>query len=581
MDVAERVARAAPWRSEALARVREWLGLNWPITCVLVAFAGSAFIVPTLAPVATTDDWGYTRSVEILVREGRLTVFPVVAATAVFQIGWGALFALLFGMTLGVMRVATVVMVALGGVGLYALLRELGVQRGRSALGVAAYLFSPLAFVLAYTFMTDSYLTSLLIIATYCYVRGLRPEQVSSSMIVAGSVVAACAFLTRQQGALIPLAVVTYLLLSRRLRPNRAGLGLFLQIVAIPVGATVAYYVWLKYFNDVPNVQTGFLDEARNAGVSGGWRLTRHLLFIALMYLGFFCLPIVIALIPGLRRLVRGMPTGGWILFLGWEPLLILGLATSYLAGRWMPYVPQFVGAGGLGPPDVLGSRPRMFDGRFFDWATFVCAASAFLFALVLCRGFAASLRSHPGAALLLTITLWQVIGIIPPSFHYLRRGYSLDRYLLPLLPLGLCLVLWAARDLRLAQPAAWFVVAVFALFAVAGTRDYLVFMHAVWDMASAANAAGVRNERLDAGAAWDGYHLYTYGLETGITRARTRPGPWWTYFYGKATNSSYVVAGRPRTRYATVWVRPYSSWLQRRPTKVYLLRRYGIPAPP
>jgi len=72
----------------------------WPILFVLALFAATAFIVPTLAPVATTDDWGYSRSVEILYFEGRLTVFPVVAATAVFQIGWGALFALMFGMTL-------------------------------------------------------------------------------------------------------------------------------------------------------------------------------------------------------------------------------------------------------------------------------------------------------------------------------------------------------------------------------------------------------------------------------------------------------------------------------------------------
>ena len=48
-------------------------------------------VVPTLAPVATTDDWAYARSAQILLDEARLTIFPVVAATAVFQIAWGAL----------------------------------------------------------------------------------------------------------------------------------------------------------------------------------------------------------------------------------------------------------------------------------------------------------------------------------------------------------------------------------------------------------------------------------------------------------------------------------------------------------
>ena len=75
------------------ARVRG----HWAVMVVLLLFAGAAVIVPTLAPVATTDDWAYARSAQILVSEGRLTIFPVVAATAVFQVVWGALFGLLLG----------------------------------------------------------------------------------------------------------------------------------------------------------------------------------------------------------------------------------------------------------------------------------------------------------------------------------------------------------------------------------------------------------------------------------------------------------------------------------------------------
>ena len=192
------------WATHQLQKLKP----HWPIILVLALFAATAFVVPTLTPVATTDDWGYTRSVEILYHDHELTVFPVVAATAVFQIGWGTLFAILFGMTLGVMRVATLVMVSLGALALYALLRELGVNRGRSALGTAAYLFNPLTFILSYTFMTDPYFTSLLIGSSYFYIRGLRPDKPDTRAILIGSFIAACAFLTRQQGALIPFAVV-------------------------------------------------------------------------------------------------------------------------------------------------------------------------------------------------------------------------------------------------------------------------------------------------------------------------------------------------------------------------------------
>jgi hypothetical protein len=133
---------------------------NWTLLAVYVAFALAAVVVPTLAPVATTDDWAYARSAQILLNESRLTIFPVVAATAVFQIVWGALFGFIFEPTLGIFRLSTVVITALGGLALYGLCRDLGVARGRGALGVATFLFNPLVFVLAFTFMTDAHVSA-------------------------------------------------------------------------------------------------------------------------------------------------------------------------------------------------------------------------------------------------------------------------------------------------------------------------------------------------------------------------------------------------------------------------------------
>jgi len=66
--------------------------------------------------------------------QGRLTIFPVVAATAVFQVVWGALFSLIFCPTFGAVRLSTVVITAIGAVALYGLCQELGVSRLRSAL---------------------------------------------------------------------------------------------------------------------------------------------------------------------------------------------------------------------------------------------------------------------------------------------------------------------------------------------------------------------------------------------------------------------------------------------------------------
>jgi hypothetical protein len=339
--------------------------------------------------------------------------------------------------------------------------------------------------------------------------------------------------------------------------------------------------LWLRFLNDVPAVQSGFAGEARAAGVRGTWTLVRHLVPIAMAYIGFFTLPLAVALLPGLGRAVRRMRSPGWLLFGAWQALLIGGVAIAWAHSRRMPYIPQFVGAGGLGPPDVRGSRPRLFASPFFDWATIVCAAAALVAGLVLCGALRRSASRRAPAGLVLVVAVWQGIGVLPPSYHYLRRGYALDRYLLPLLPLAVCLVLWAARDLPVVRPAAWAVVAVFAVFAVAGTRDYLVFLDASWRMAEETHASGVARDRIDAGAAWDGYHLYTDGLDRGITRARTRDGPWWVTFYGKASDSTYVVSRTPLPGYSVIGRSSYDQWLWLGDVPVLLLQRITTAKPP
>lgn len=561
----------------------------------IVLFAIAAMIVPTMTDIATTDDWGYTRSVEILLDEGHLRIFPVVAASAVGQVLWGALFALVFGMTLGVMRLSTVVMVALGSIALYAILRQLGVSKGRSAAGMALWLFNPLGFILSFTFMTDPHFISVLLISLALYLRGLRPGHEIGRMIVLGSVVAGYAFLIRQQGAFIPLSVVLWLIASRRLPVSRVGLRRALQVALAPALIVVGYYLWLRFFNDVPDVQEGFLDELLDAGWEGTWLLVQRLPFYAIMYLGVFLIPVVFAILPGFRERLQGRffesPLGYW-LFLGWSGAALTMFFIMTGKGRVMPYMPQFVGPSGFGPPDVRGARRRLIeDGNILPTLTILAILGAILIGLLVLRRIggatqlfrprrpAAGTPENHGAGLVAMVALWQFIGMLPPSYHYLNRGISLDRYMLPLIPLAIALILWSVRDMTLAQPVAWVGIALFAVVSTVGTRDYLVFMDAVWDMGREANARGVENTQLDAGSGWDGYHLYTIMLDEGITKAKSPPGsPWWVYFYAKPTDSTYIVTTDPREHrgYSVIASREYDQWLEDDPVSVYLMWKIG-----
>lgn len=544
----------------------------WPLGVVVATYAIAAFVVPTLAPVAVSDDWTYARSVEYLVNDGRFHILPVAAATQVFQLFWGALFAEVFGMTFGALRLSTVVLVFLSGLAFYGLCREMRVSRERSALGTAVYLFNPILFALSYSFMSDPQFLALLVISGYGYVRGLRPGGEGEWATLLGSFAAALACLQRPHGALIPLGVVTYLVLSRRLRWDRASVAPFLRVVAIPALTFVGYYLLIS--RGLPHQQGYFLDEAKAAGFDETWLLVKRLTVIELVYVGLFVLPIVAAALPALGDLTRLDRVQQWLVVFAWEAVLIGGVVWFAGENRWMPYIPHFLGRAGPGSGDLRGARPPLAGRDAFVAATIACAVASFLFSLMLAR----SMTRRPGrdrsaAGMALAMVAWQVVGAVPPSLLFRNWIISLDRYILPLMPFAILLVLWALNDVRLLAPVAWVFVALTALFSIAGTRDVLVFQENVWTLAQQMNEQGIPNTSLDAGYAWDAYHLWEYGVANGIPEKQLT-GAWWTDVYAPATDSTYVIAGEPLPGYVVLAQHPYSAWLQRKPVSLYVLQR-------
>ena len=148
----EAPASAEPAPVPAPGRAATGPGAGPPVALLLVvgAYLASALVVPTGVDALVGDDWVYVRSVETLLREGRLHVLDLAVVTLVLQTFWGALFAALLGPGFGVLRVSTVVVTALAGAAVYGTCRGLGADRGWSALGAAAYLFNPLLYVLAF-----------------------------------------------------------------------------------------------------------------------------------------------------------------------------------------------------------------------------------------------------------------------------------------------------------------------------------------------------------------------------------------------------------------------------------------------
>lgn len=570
-------SRPLPW----------WLG--WTVqhrafVAVLAAYGIAAFMIPTFIAAPVGDDWVYSRSVEILLREGQLRILDLSVVTLVFQVAWGAVFSSLFGLSFGALRLSTVVLMGLSAFAFYGLCRELAVDRTRSAIATALYLFNPLALVLSFTFMTDPHFSAILVGASYFYVRGLRLLDPSRLAILSGAALAASAFLVRQQGALIPIAVVCYLIAARRLRLDKRGLRRTMDIIAIPIVAVAGYYVWLFFIHGVPRQQDAFLQQVFDAGWSGTWQLIRYMTYIEAVYIGFIVLPITLSLAVGYKRLVTLRGWWRWNVVAAWATMLMIGvvafgLGPGKLAPAKMPYISQFVGMHGVGPTDLWGGRAWIIGHPAIvqDWLTWVSAASSLVFILAIARklGVAAS-TDRAAAGLVTLIGLWQVVGVLPPSYHFRTWIISVDRYLLPVLPFALLLLMWSIRGVRIWLPVAWTLIALIGLYSTFATRDFLVFQGETWRMARYANeTVGIPLTKLDAGSSWDGYHLYEFSIANDIPQ-QSPSGPWWTNLFGPATDSTFVVSAsstQPDGYQAIAWTE-YSSWLNTRPVYLFLLQR-------
>ena len=181
-----------------------------PVAAVVAAYGATIALLPRV-DVPVGDDWAYARTVERFIHGDGFHILDATVATLVLQALWGAAVTSVVGFSYVTLRLSTVALAALGAVALYGLCRTLGASRPWSAVAAAAWLFHPLAYALSNSFMSDAGFAGLLLTATLFYVRGLCGEREVPRWVVAGSAVAAAAFLFRQQGALIPAAVVGFL----------------------------------------------------------------------------------------------------------------------------------------------------------------------------------------------------------------------------------------------------------------------------------------------------------------------------------------------------------------------------------
>jgi len=158
-----------------------------------------------LRNVAFDDDFAYIRTAERLVKTNHLIISDWASAAVVFQSYWGAIFSKLFGYSIKILHLSNIVISYFGLIAFYYLLKLLKIHDLKASFYTLLLLSFPWIFNFIFSFMSDTFYMSLLIISIYFYVKGLQTKSRYNYFI--GSIFSGFAFLSRQTGISIPLSI--------------------------------------------------------------------------------------------------------------------------------------------------------------------------------------------------------------------------------------------------------------------------------------------------------------------------------------------------------------------------------------
>lgn len=257
-----------------------WILLLWlGIQVGLILFAGESL---------GGDAWAYAKSAEIFHETGRLVIPDRSPQSLIFLTLWSGVFTKLFGFSFLTLNFASLTLNAVGAVFFAVLLKEVRADSS-IAIPLAVYLFNPLFFLLAGSYLTDAPFLSLIVIAVYFFTRAYRRE--SAVWAVVGSMVTACAFLVRQYALLLSVAAVVPLFL-RSIGLSKSRKMAMIAGVVLPSATTaILFFLWLTYRHGIPSEFNVYKVEFLNLP-----RILWSALaipFFAGMYLGVFLSPLL------------------------------------------------------------------------------------------------------------------------------------------------------------------------------------------------------------------------------------------------------------------------------------------------
>lgn len=555
----------------------------------------AVLIVNPIGNFPLNDDWSYGLTVKYLREHGDFRPVGWTSMPFISQALWGALFCIPRGFSFTALRFSTLTLSLIGVLGLYLLIWQLRRSRLLAFICALMLVFNPVYFALSNTFMADVPFTTLVILSLFLFVRYFQTGTVWILFVAA--ILAVIATLCRQLGVAIPLAFTITLLLKHGFQKRRVALALAPSILVL--GAWATYTFWLKATGRLPalyNQQTDKLLSIFGKPWMVPLRFTFHS-WNALMYLGCFLLPLLILAIPARGRVRAGTLTkGALVLF------VIASVARFIAKPGLMPVHGNVLDPRGIGPfllQDIqLLNLPHVAPLPAFFWVivTALSLAGAGFLVFYCCvylndffsagnsggqvdssvgatggwRG-AFSRWSTVGRSRLesneQTIAVFFLLCTVIYLAPLVISGFF-DRYLIPVAVfIGAFIALTAdapeASSRRWRRPAMAFFLGCFAVYALAGTRDYLTWNRVRWMALADLQRAHVPAESIDGGFEFNGWYLYDPKYKPSGNKS-----DWWVI------DNEYLLSFGDMDGFERFKEYDYSRWLPPSEGKILVLKR-------
>ena len=501
-----------------------------------LAIAVSFAVVFPVGDYAIDDDWAYVRALEHLQQEGRLEISHWNPMSLVGHLAWGWLFTSIFGLSFTVTKLSVVAAFVIECAVFLALLRHFAIPARLALPAMAVLVFHPLHFFHAFQFTTDIPAIMWALLALWLYARVLDDATRSPlRTLVLASTCAGMAFLVRQSGVLIVLAVVASLLVSDR---RRLASPRFLAAAFGPAASMIAVFTW--WYRAIHGPTQAYVDLQK---VVWAWVTQPDVpeigraLFVLAIYVGLFAVPLTLGVLParmrfGTRRIVALAACGLAGVAVLWGLDAYGGQVFPFLRNKLTPF-------GYMRPNEfILGNRPVVWPPGT-AWTLGVAGllsalafGAAALQAPLVLRG-----PQRRGRWLLVAFFVGQI------AYGVVTWPIIFDRHLLMLVPTTLLLYCVLVRDVARVRPVVVGVLLAPLVFAsVAGTHDIHAIARTAFQAGEEALASGVDPRQIDAGYAFDGW--YVFGAQrVGEPTWATPADAWWVRHLMPTIRTDYVVS--------------------------------------